>query len=110
MSQTVASTSKRKAMSFFPLWMLKGGQPTKIPAVQVAHLEEESADSEDPDGTEGITKEFIVHLARAVKDAQQEKHCYHYSSPDHFIRECPLVAASRTDLHLNQKEVSLKER
>ena len=42
-------------------------------------MEEESADkeegteSEDPDGIEGITKEFIVHLARAVKDAQQEK-------------------------------------
>ena len=98
-------------MSFFPLWKLKGSQPTKSPSVQVAHLEEESAnkdkcvDSEDPDSIEGITEEFIVHLARAVKDAQQEeKHYYHCSRPDHFICDCPLVAASRADLHLNQKE------
>ena len=40
----------------------------------------------DPDGIKGVTEEFIVCLARAVKDAQQEeKHCYHCSSPDHFI-------------------------
>ena len=45
----------------------------------MVHLEEESADkeecidSEDPDGIKGITKEFIAHLARAVKDAQQEE-------------------------------------
>ena len=71
-NQTVASTSMPKVMSFFPLWKLKGSQPSKTPSVWVAHLEEESADkeecidSEDPDGIEGITKEFIVHLARAV--------------------------------------------
>ena len=60
--------------------------------MQVAHLKEEDADreecadSEDPDGIKGVTEEFIVHLARAVKDAQQEeKHCYHCSSLDHFI-------------------------
>ena len=77
----------------------------------MAHLEEESADKEecaageDPNGIEGITEEFIVHLARAVQDAQQDKkHCYHCSSPDHFIHDCLLVTASRTDLHLNQKE------
>ena len=35
-------------------------------------------ESEDPDGIKGITEEFIVCLARAVKDAQQEKiHCYY---------------------------------
>ena len=74
-SQTVATTSKPKMMNFFPLWKLKGSQPTKAPAVWVSHLEEEMAnkeecaDSEDPDGIEGITEEFIVHLARAVKDA-----------------------------------------
>ena len=61
------------------------------PSAQVVHLEKESAnkegciDSEDPDDIKGITEEFIVHLARAVKDAQQqEKHCYHCSSPDHY--------------------------
>ena len=77
----------------------------------VAHLKEEStnkeegAESKDPDDIKGVTKEFIVHLARALKDTQQEeKCCYHCSSPEHFIRDCPLVKASRTDLHLNQKE------
>ena len=54
-------------------------QPTKTPVVWVAHLEEESTskeegpESKDPNGIEGITEEFIVHLARAVKDAQQEE-------------------------------------
>ena len=42
----------------------------------MAHLEEEGAnkeegaESEDPNGIKGITEEFIVHLARAVKDPQ----------------------------------------
>ena len=91
-SQTADSTSKSKVMSFFPLQKLKGTQPTKTPAVWVAHLEEESAnkeegtESEDPNGIKGVTEEFIVCLARAVKDTQQEeKHCYHCSSPEHFI-------------------------
>ena len=91
-------------MSLFLLWMLKGTQPTKTPTVRVAHLEEESTDKEegaeskDPDSIEGVTEEFLVYLARAVKDAQQEeKHCYHCSSQEHFIRDCPLVKASRTD-------------
>ena len=43
-------------------------------------------------------------LTRAVKDAQQEEKHYHCSSPEHFIRDCLLVKASRMDLHLNQKE------
>ena len=83
-------------MSFFPLQKLKGTQPTKTPAVQVAHLDKESAnkeegtESEDPNGTEGITEEFIVCLARAVKDAQwEEKHCYHCSSPEHLSEIAP---------------------
>ena len=46
-SKTAASTSKPKAMSFFPLWKLKGSQPTKTPVVWVAHLQEESADREE---------------------------------------------------------------
>ena len=107
----MASTSKSQVTSFFPLQKLKGSQPAITPSAWVAHLEEVSADkeecvnSEDPDGIKGITEEFIVCLVRAVKDAQQmQKHCYHCSSPDHFIHDCPLVAASRTDSHLNQKE------
>ena len=101
--------TKPKAMNFFPLQKLKGTQPVKTPAVQMAQLEEDSADKEesaksnDPDGIEGVTEEFIVCLARAVKEAQQDqKHCYH--CPEHFIHECPLVKASRTANHLNQKE------
>ena len=110
-SQTPDSKSKPKAMSLFPLWKLKGTQPTKAPAVQVAHLEEEGAnkdesiESKDPNGIKGVTEEFIVHLARTEKDAQQEeKHCYHCSSPEHFIHDCLLVKTSRKYLHLNQKE------
>ena len=58
------------------------------------HLEEESTNkgrkaegtkSKDPNDIKFITKEFIVHLARTVKDAQQEKCCYYYSSLEHFI-------------------------
>ena len=103
-SQTAASASKPKVTNFFPLWKLKGGQPAVTPSAWVAHLEEVSANKEegiestDSDGIKGKTMEFIVNLARAVNDAQQEeKHCYHCSSPDHFIRDCLLVAASRTD-------------
>ena len=66
---------------------------------------EECIDSEDPDGIKGVMKEFIVYLAWAVKDAQQEeKCCYHCSSLDNFICNFPLVVGSRTDSHLNQKE------
>ena len=74
----------------------------------LAHLEEESTEkeegteTEDPSGIEGVTEEFIVHLMRAVKDAQQEeKCCYHCSSPEHFICKCPLMKASKMDSHLN---------
>ena len=107
----MASANKPQVISFFPLQKLKGSQPAMTPSTQVAHLEEESANKEkcfnskDPDGIKGITEEFIVHLARAVKDVQQEeKCCYHCSSQDHFIQDCLLVAASRTDSNLNQKE------
>ena len=91
-------------MSFFPLWKLKGSQPTVTPSAQVAHLEEESAnkeeyiDGEEPDGIEGITEEFILCLTRAVKDAQQtEKCCCHCGSLDHFICDCPLLVGARAD-------------
>ena len=83
----------------------------KTPAVHLAHLEEESAnkdeavDSEDPGGIEGVTEDFMVHLVRAVKEAQNKaKCCYHCSSLNHFIHDCQLVKASRTDSHLNCKE------
>ena len=78
-SQTTDKTSKPKVMSFFPLQKLKGTQPTKNPAVRVAHLEEEGSDdeagakSEYPDGLNGVAEEFIICLARVVKEAQQEK-------------------------------------
>ena len=44
--------------------------------MHVVHLEEEGSDkeggaeSEEPNGIEGVTEKFIVHLARAVKDAE----------------------------------------
>ena len=110
-SQTTNKTRKPKVTSFFPLQKLKGTQPTKTPAIRAVHLEEEGSEeeagtkSEDPDGIEGVTEEFIVCLARAVKETQKdEKWCYHCSSTDHFIRECLLVKASRSATHLNQKE------
>ena len=116
-NQTTASTSKPKVMSFFPLQKLKGSQPAMTPSPWVAHLEEEGTGKEecaadkDLNGIEGVTEEFIVHLARAVKDTQQEeKHCYHCSRLDHFIHDCLQVMASRTDLHLNQKEGTMQKK
>ena len=47
----------------------------------------------------------MVQLARAVKDAQMdEKCCYHCSSPEHFIRNCPLMKTARDKKQLNGKE------
>ena len=102
---------KPRATSFFPLRKLKGSQSfTKKPAVHLAQLEEEGAnngedlESDDPDGIEGVTEEFMVWLARAVKDAQMdEKCCYHCSSPEHFICNCPLVKTTRDKKQLNGK-------
>ena len=75
------------------------------------HLEEEDAgddedqESDNPGGIKGVTEEFVVHLARAVKDAQaDEKCCYHCSSAEHFICNCPLVKTSREKKQLNGKE------
>ena len=76
----------------------------------MAHLEEEDAgdgkdpESDDPGGIEGVTEEFMVHLARVVKDAKaDEKCCYHCSSPEHFINNCLLVKTSRDKKQLNGK-------
>ena len=104
--------SKLRATSFFPLRRSKGSKPfTKKPAICLAQLEEEGADdgkdleSDDPDGIKGVTKEFMVRLARVVKDAQMdEKCCYHCSSPEHFIHNCPLMKAARDKKPLNGKE------
>ena len=110
--QTADGPSKPRTTSFFPLRKLKGNQPfSKKPAIWLAHLEEEDADdsedpeSDDPDGIKGVTEEFMVQLARAVKDAQtDEKHCYHCSSPEHFICNCLFMKTTRGKKHLNWKE------
>ena len=81
-----------------------------MPAVCLAHLEKDAGNDEDPGSDDpgrikGVTEEFMVHLARAVKDAQaDEKHCYHCSSPEHFIHKCPLVKTTREKKQLNGKE------
>ena len=74
-------------------------------------LEEEDTDdgedpeSDDPDGIKGVTEEFMAWLARAVKDSQmEEKHCYHCSSPEHFIHNCLLMKTAREKKQLNGKE------
>ena len=110
--QTTDGPSKPRTTSFFPLRKLKGSQPfPKKPAVWLAQLDEEDADdgedpeSDNPSGIEGVTEEFMVWLARAVKDAQMdEKHCYHCSSPEHFICNCLLMKAARDKKQLNRKE------
>ena len=75
------------------------------------HLEEKDAgDDEDQESDnlgriKGVIEEFMVCLARAVKDAQaDEKHCYHCSSPEHFICNCQLVKTSSEKKQLNGKE------
>ena len=111
-SQATDNTAKPKVTSFFPLWKLKGTQPAvKHATMCLAHLEEESpekdkeVESEDPDGINGVMEEFMVHLVRAMKDTQmEEKYCYHCSSLEHFIYDCPLVKASGAKSHLNCKE------
>ena len=103
---------KPRATSFFPLRKLKGNQPIlEKPAVCLAHLEEEDTsdnegqESDNPSRIEGVMEEFMVHLARAVEDAEaDEKHCYHCSSPEHFIHNCPLIKTSRERKQLNSKE------
>ena len=111
-TQTADSPSKPRTTSFFPLRKLKGSQPfPKKPAVRLVQLEEEDTDdreepeSDNPDEIEGVTEEFMVWLARAVKDAQtDERHCYHRTNPEHFIRNCPLMKTARDKKLLNGKE------
>ena len=111
-TQTADGPPKLRTGSFFLLMKLKGNHPLlKKPAVCLAHLEEEDTgddedqESDDPARIKGVTEEFMVCLARAVKDAQaDEKCCYHCSSPEHFICNCPPVKTSREKKQLNGKE------
>ena len=74
-NMATASTNKLKVTSSFLLWKLKGSQLAIAPSTWVACLEEKSTneeevtDGDNPDGIKGVTEEFIVHLARAVKEA-----------------------------------------
>ena len=74
-------------------------------------LEEEDTDdgedpeSDDPGGIAGVMEEFMIWLARLVKDAQMdEKICYYCSSPEHFIHNCLLMKTARDKKQLNRKE------
>ena len=108
----VDGLSKLRTTSFFPLRKLKGNQSfPKKPTMWLVQLEEEDTDdgeekeSDDPDGIEGVMEESMVWLARVVKDAQtDEKCCYHCSSPEHFIWNCPLMKTARNKKQLNRKE------
>ena len=65
----------------------------------------EDPESDNPDGIKGVTEEFMVQLARVVKDAQMdEKCCYHCSSPEHFICNCLLMKTATDKKQLNGKE------
>ena len=98
--------------SFFHLHKLKGTHlALKTPAMHLAHLEEKSVkkdkevESEDLKSINGVTEEYMEHLARAVKDAQvEEKSSYHCSSLEHFICNCLLVRTLRANMQLNCKE------
>ena len=111
-TQVIDNAPKPQATSFFPLQKLKGNQPApKAPAMCLVHLEEEGTGedkdkgSNDPDGISGVTEEFMVHLARAVMDAQtEEKCCYHSSTPEHFIQNCLFIKTLRERQQLNGKE------
>ena len=111
-TQTTDSPSKPRTTGFFPLRKLKGSQPIpKKPTIRLVQLEEEDAndgeelESDNPDGIKGVTEEFMVQLTRAVKDAQMdERHCYHCSSPEHFICNCPLMKTVWDKKQLNRKE------
>ena len=115
--QVIDNTAKPETTSFFLLQNLKGNQPvSKMVTVHLAHLEEESAkeekeeEIEDPNGIDGVTEEFMVHLAWAVKDAQvEEKCCHHCSSSRHFICDSLLVRTSRENMQLNCKGMALRK-
>ena len=85
--------------------------------MRAVHLEKEVSGKEadamnkDPNKFDGVMEECIVCLARVVKEAQQDKKCcYHYSSMEYFIHECPLMKASTLATHLNWKEGTSPEK
>ena len=66
---------------------------------------DEDKGNDDSNGINGVTEEFMVCLARAVKDTQtEEKCCYHCSGLEHFIHNCLLVKTLREKPQLNGKE------
>ena len=67
---------------------------------------DEDQESDDPGGIEeSYRRVYGVTWHEAVKDAQaDEKCCYHCSSPEHFICNCPLIKTSREKKQLNGKE------
>ena len=101
-----------------PLRKLKGNQPIpKNPTVHFAHLEEEDAggnedqESDDLSRIKEVMEEFMVHLARTVKDAQaDEKCCYHCSSPEHFICNYLLIETLGEKNQLNGKEGTVSKK
>ena len=118
-SHTAGSPAKPKATSFFPLRKLKGNQPTKTPVVQLAHFDEEASDDEegtdskDPDGFNGCYGGIhgAPHQSHVKYAQQDEKCCYHCSSWDHFIRDCPLVKLTRKGTKFKlQRRDGAKER
>ena len=116
-NQTTNNTAKPRITSFFPLQKLKGTQPApKTPTVLSAPgrgdcwggWRSRKQGSQwywwSYWGVDGVTEEFMVHLVRAMKDAQvEEKCCYHCSSLEHFICNCPLVRSLRVNTQLNCK-------
>ena len=75
-AQTTDNPPRPRTTSFFPLRKLRGSQPLlKMPALCLAHLEEEDTSNDEDQESDnsirikGVTEEFMVHLARAVKDA-----------------------------------------
>ena len=110
--QAADGPSKPRTTSFFPLRKLKGNQPLFKSPLSTWHSQRkrkaddgEDPESDDPGGIKGVMEEFMVQLARAVKDAQaDEKCCYHCSSPKHFIRNCLLMKTTIDKKQLNGKE------
>ena len=111
-TQPTDNSSKPRTTSLFPLRKLKSNQPIlKKPDVHLAHLDQEDAsdneeqENDDPSKIKGVTEEFMVCLARVVKDTQaDEKCCYHCNSLEHFICNCLLVKTLREKKQLNEKE------
>ena len=104
-----ASMTKLKATSFFPLQRAQEQSASCQSLCTGWHTSEEKSvdgeegvDGEDPDCIKGVTEEFIICLARAVKYAQQtEKCCYHCDIPDHFIHtQLPMAGQNERQICL----------